>query len=127
MHPEKTEKSGGILRHMQAVTDLHAFAELDVKFHGAVIVASGNRLFDLVFHALNGPIHTLLETSLHFSKGQSREETLQHHSAIFEAIQSRDAQKAANAVRQHLYGFYFPVLSPQERQRLKSLVQTMRQ
>jgi GntR family transcriptional repressor for pyruvate dehydrogenase complex len=116
-----------VYRKMQATTDLHEFAELDLKFHEAVIMASGNRLFHLVFQALDEPIRKLIESSLTSSKRHSREETLQHHGAIVEAIQSGDAKLAANKVRMHLYEFYFPILSPQDRLRLKSFVQALEQ
>jgi len=116
-----------IYRKMQTTTDLHEFAELDLKFHEAVIVASGNRLFYLVFQAMDESIRKLIESSLTSSKRHSREETLQHHGAIVDAIQSGDANLAADKVRMHLYEFYFPVLSSHDRLRLKSFVQSLEQ
>jgi DNA-binding FadR family transcriptional regulator len=116
-----------LLVRMQSTTDLHAFADLDVKFHEAVIMAGGNRLFELVFRALDEPIRALVESRLTLSQTQSREETLQHHRAIVEAIRSKDPHQAATAVCRHLYELYFPVLPPHERPRLKYLVQAIEQ
>jgi DNA-binding FadR family transcriptional regulator len=114
-----------VLLQMQATTDLHAFAELDANFHEAVIVASGNRLFHLVFQALKEPIHSLIESRLRSSQHQSRTETLQHHAAIVDAIQQGDANRAASAVRVHLGEFYLPVLSAQDKSRVKTFIQAM--
>ena len=112
-------------RKMQATTDLHSFAEQDANFHEAVIVASGNRIFHLVFQALNEPIRTMIENTLRSSEPRSREETLQQHAAIVEAIQKGDAHQAACAVRSHLREFYLPILSAQDRRHLKSFLQAM--
>jgi len=114
-----------VLRQMQATTDLHAFAELDTNFHEAVIVASGNRLFHLVFQALKEPIRSLIEHSLRAAPKQSRAETLQHHAAIVEAIQKGDASRAASAVRAHLSEFYLPILPAQDKLRIKTFLQAM--
>jgi GntR family transcriptional repressor for pyruvate dehydrogenase complex len=114
-----------VLREMQATTDLHTFAELDADFHEAVIVASGNRLFHLVFRALNEPIRSLIENSLRSSQHRSREETLQQHLAIVDAIRNGEAHRAASAVRTHLREFYLPVLSAQDKPRITSFLQAM--
>jgi len=113
------------LRQMQATTDLHAFAELDANFHEAVIVASGNRLFHLVFQALKEPILSLIENSLGSAPKQSREETLRHHTAIVDAIQKGDAHRAASAARAHLSEFYRPILSARDKLRIKAFLQAM--
>ncbi len=114
-----------VLRQMQTTTDLYSFAELDTNFHQAVIVASGNRLFHLVFQALKEPIHSLIENSLKSSPKQSRTETLQHHAAILDAIQNGDAKRAASAVRAHLSDFYLPVLPAQDKLRIKAFMRAM--
>ena len=113
------------LREMQTENHPDAFAELDAKFHEAVIVASGNRLFHLVFQALDEPIRTLIKSGLKASGKQSRDETLRQHIAIIDAIRNGDANTAASAVRAHLHEFYFPVLSPQEKRRIELFLQSM--
>jgi GntR family transcriptional regulator, transcriptional repressor for pyruvate dehydrogenase complex len=113
------------LERMQATTDLHAFAELDANFHEAVIMASGNRLFLLVFQALKEPIRTLIENSLGTAPKQGRAETLKHHAAIVDAIRAGDAHRAASAARAHLSEFYRPVLSAQDKLRIKVFTQAM--
>jgi GntR family transcriptional repressor for pyruvate dehydrogenase complex len=121
---EKLKNLKDVLTQMQSTTELGAFAELDVRFHEAVIVASGNRLFHLIFQALDEPIRAVIESTLK-SQSQRREETLKHHGAIVQAIQSGDARRAASALRSHLHTFYLPVLSAQDRRRLKAFVQAL--
>lgn len=113
------------LWQMQATTELRPFAELDTNFHEAVIAASGNRLFHLVFQSLKEPIRSLIETSLRSPVKQSREETLRQHAAIVDAIQKGDAHGAASAVRAHLSEFYLPVLAAQDKVRLKAFLRAM--
>src|ERR1700757_4297086 len=113
--------SAAILRQMHTTTDLHAFAELDAKFHEGIIAASGNRIFHLVFEALDQPIRKLIEGRLQSSRKQSREVTLRHHGAILAAIQSGNARRAASVARTHLRDFYSSALSARERSRIDSL------
>jgi len=114
-----------VFSRMQATTDLHAFAEQDMNFHEAVIVASGNRIFHLVFQSLNAPIRSLIESSLRSSEPRSREETLQQHADIVDAIQKGDAHRAACAVRTHLREFYLPILPAQDKRHLRSFLEAM--
>jgi DNA-binding FadR family transcriptional regulator len=113
------------LWQMQSTTELRSFAELDTNFHEAVIVASGNRLFHLVFQSLKEPIRSLIENSLRSPAKQSREVTLRQHAAIVEAIQKGDAPGAASAVRAHLSEFYLPVLPAPDKARLKTFMRAM--
>ena len=122
---QRRQKLRAVLRHMQTTTDLDRFAELDADFHEAMIVASGNRLFHLVFQALDAPIRSLIKSSFNTPQCHTREETLRHHTAIVDAIESGEAQRAAGAVRQHLREFYSSGLSAQERTRIRSFEQAM--
>ena len=114
-----------VLRQMEATIDLREFAELDVKFHEAVIVASGNRLFHLIFQGLSEPIRALIEMRFKSTPNHIREEVLLHHNAIVDAMQSGDPHRAANDVRMHLQTFYLPVLSPKERLCFQSFMQAI--
>lgn len=118
-------KLGEILNQMRETTDPGRFAELDVSFHEAVIVAGGNRLFILVCKALDQPIRTLIESTLKASLPQRREETLKHHGAIVDAIKRGDAKGAARAARSHLLDFYYPGMSDQEKSRIQLFVHAM--
>jgi GntR family transcriptional regulator, transcriptional repressor for pyruvate dehydrogenase complex len=113
------------LGDMQTTTDLRTFAQQDTNFHEAVILASGNRLFHLVFQALNDSIRSLIENRFMSSPQWGREETLQQHTAIANAIQKGEAHRAARAVRTHLGEFYLPVLSAQDKNRMTAFLQAM--
>jgi DNA-binding FadR family transcriptional regulator len=113
------------LEAMRNTTQVSEFADSDVNFHEALVVASGNRLFHLFFQALNAPIRTLIENCFLASEPDSREETLRQHADIVNAIREGDARGAACAVRRHLSEFYLPILSAQDKQRLKAFLQAM--
>ncbi len=116
-----------VLQQMQDTTELREFAALDAQFHQAVIVAGGNRLFVVIYQALLEPIHALIENSLKSLRKQTREETLRHHAAIFEAIKKGDAHLAARAVRTHLREFYSPLLTERERLNIESFLKAVGQ
>ena len=110
------------LRRMRAASDLHDFADLDVKFHESIIAASGNRIFHVVFESLDEPIRNLIESRLKESGKQSREVTLRQHKAILDAILSGSARRAARAAGTHLRDFYSAALTSQEKARMEALL-----
>ena len=119
---QRLAKAAEVLEQMRATEDLHEFAALDADFHEAVIEASGNRLFHLVFQSLAEPIRTLIERSLKSARKEGREETLRQHAAILDAIRSGQPAGAAAAVRAHLRAFYLPVLPAQDKQRFEAFL-----
>jgi GntR family transcriptional repressor for pyruvate dehydrogenase complex len=121
----RVTNAGKVLQQMQNTTDREALAELDVAFHEAVIMASGNRLFHLVFQALEEPIRRLMKSSIASSHSQTRQETLRQHGAILDAVRNGDPQGAAAMARSHLREFYFRGLSAAEKARIKSFMQAM--
>lgn len=120
---DRVAKAAEILQQMHSTEDLRECAALDAEFHEAVIAASGNRLFRLVFQSLAEPARSLIESGLRSSRQHGREETLRQHAAILDAIRSGNAARAARAVRTHLYEFYLGALAPQEKQRLEAFLQ----
>jgi len=116
-----------LLQKMQFTTDLHTFAELDANFHEGIIVASGNRLFHLVFQALDGPIRSMIEASFKSAPQQSRADAMVHHAAILDAIQSGDPARAAAAVRAHLRETCLCALPTHDKAHVKSFLQAMDQ
>jgi GntR family transcriptional regulator, transcriptional repressor for pyruvate dehydrogenase complex len=113
------------LEEIKCPADFHAYAEEDANFHKALIVASGNRLFQIVFLALNHSIRTLIENSVRSSKEWNCEGSRQRHVDVVDAIQKGEAHRAACAVRSHLRDFYLPVLSAKDKPRLTSFLQAM--
>lgn len=128
MQPKECLKNlADLLQQMHSTQDLHTFAQLDANFHEAVIVASGNRLFHLVFQALDAPIRSMIEASLQSSPQQTRSETLMHHTVIYDAIYDGDASRAANAVRAHLRETCLSALPTQDKTHIKTFLQAMEQ
>jgi DNA-binding FadR family transcriptional regulator len=114
-----------VLTKMRETADPLASAALDTDFHRAVVEASGNRLFVLIFQALKEPIQSQIESHCRSDQQQGREETLEHHTAIYNAIHRGDAQIAAQKVREHLSAFYLPGFAAPERTRLRAFMKAM--
>ena len=126
MQPKKiVAPIGEVLGQMGSTTDPDRFAELDARFHEAMIVASGNSLLELVFRGLIDSIRNLIKHRMTSFSVQDRERTLREHGAIWGAIRDGDSALAAEAVRQHLVAYYSPVLAAPEKRRFVSYVQAM--
>jgi DNA-binding FadR family transcriptional regulator len=124
LRPRKARAAvGEVLEQMRACEDAAQFIELDARFHEAVIAASGNRLLELVFAAMNQSVRRLIERRLSAQPAQNKKKTLEEHEAIFETIEEGDGARAAKLVRRHLEGFYEPVLPPAEARRFAAYIQ----
>jgi GntR family transcriptional repressor for pyruvate dehydrogenase complex len=77
-----------------------AYAESDFAFHAAVAAATHNELFGVLL----SPISELLEEMVRISLDapNAADEGLTHHHNILKQIKSRDAEKARQAMRDHL-------------------------
>jgi DNA-binding FadR family transcriptional regulator len=89
----------------------------DVLFHRRVAEASKNPLFVLVVEALHQfqPVATWLAKR---SLDDARKQTMQVHGMILDAIEARNASKAAELSRYHLRRSYQPILSKPGHDRL---------
>jgi DNA-binding FadR family transcriptional regulator len=114
-----------ILRQMRASPDAELCAQLDAAFHEAIISASGNPLFQVVFAALAGPTRALIESRLRSAYSPGPEETLRQHEEILDAIGHGRPRAAAAAARRHLREFYLPGFTPAERRRALALLQAL--
>lgn len=73
--------------------------EADFAFHDRIAQASGNQVLMEVLQGLDARIHTLRR----IDRGKMRrQESLEDHRAICEALKARDAQKALEAMSQHI-------------------------
>jgi GntR family transcriptional repressor for pyruvate dehydrogenase complex len=88
------------MREADEATDVDAFANADLDFHGAVMSAAGNA----VVAALFDPIAQLLwDTRRQTSRDPvARGHALRAHERILTAIERRDPVQAAGAMRDHL-------------------------
>jgi GntR family transcriptional repressor for pyruvate dehydrogenase complex len=80
------------------------FHDHDLEFHGAIALASGNRLISNLFEAMAVPLRRgfYLSRRGHFQRGGTVEETMRMHEQIFEAIREGNAKSAEVAMRAHL-------------------------
>ena len=80
------------------------FQKADVSFHESIALSSGNRMLAHVLEALEDSLLRAFDASFegHISRGGSAFEPYLAHLKIFEFIETRDARKAMNSMREHL-------------------------
>jgi GntR family transcriptional repressor for pyruvate dehydrogenase complex len=105
---------------METAATWNEQVQADVLFHRRIAEASKNPLFVLVVDALHQfrPVATWLAKR---SLDDARRQTLEVHGMILDAIEARDAKKAAELSRYHLRKSYRPILPKVERERLNYL------
>jgi GntR family transcriptional repressor for pyruvate dehydrogenase complex len=82
-----------------SLSDMHRFIELDVAFHQAILRASGNRVFVLMFSAIQ---RFLLTGIARTSPLVDFAHTLRFHRRIFSTIDRRQPDEARRAMTEHL-------------------------
>lgn len=88
--------------------DIETFRESDVRFHMAVVAASGNE----ALHAMMGAVRESIASHLHAALGSLEEprpvlrKLCQEHEAMLAAVEAGESERAASLVRQHIEGFY---------------------
>lgn len=83
---------------------LEEYHRADLRFHGALALASGNRMLGFILESLSDCLHESFVTSArgHFARGGTFEEVVLAHRAIAEAVNRGDAAGAGRAMRRHL-------------------------
>jgi DNA-binding FadR family transcriptional regulator len=110
--PERDARIGearAAIAQMAAVTgDPVAFEEADVRFHVALVAASGNEALQLVMLAVRDSISAHLRDALAAERapGRAASRLLRQHTAILAAVEAGDAQDAEALLRAHVMGFY---------------------
>jgi GntR family transcriptional repressor for pyruvate dehydrogenase complex len=85
------------------VGDERAFIDRNERFHDLIAWASGNPLFGYLISSL-GWITDGVVLGVHYSKGQMA--AIQHaHERVYDAIASRDPDRARDAMKEHLGEF----------------------
>ena len=96
------EELADVLEQLRAAVtaSVEAFVAADVRFHRVIHEASAN----VILLSLMATLSTLSETSrmLTAQAGDVRAATLQDHERIFERLQARDPDGAAESMRLHL-------------------------
>ena len=80
--------------------DPSRIAELDERFHSAIVAGSGNRLLMAIHRQVNQEIKTFRSKT--FQVPQNVQNAVSPHSSILRAIQAGDAAAAEEAMRAHL-------------------------
>src|SRR3990170_2646334 len=81
--------------------DVAAFARVDVRFHDAILAATGNRPLRSLLRSIEPALLTARTVSLTTRRAGVKRSTKEHR-AIFEAIAGRSAQRARRAMSSHL-------------------------
>lgn len=103
------QEAGAALEEMCIMKgDVESYHKADVRFHIALVAASGNQAMDLVMVAVRDAIaHYLLETLRAYSDPSAPLHRLSdQHRAIFEAVEAGDGHLAGKLMREHIIGFY---------------------
>jgi DNA-binding FadR family transcriptional regulator len=94
---------------MKAVRDdVEAFEEADVRFHLALVEASGNEALQLVMLAVREPVGAHLLASLRAlpDPKPTRRRLTREHAAIVKAIEAREPDLAEERIGAHIRGLY---------------------
>lgn len=98
------------LEQMRAVdpADVAAFEEADVRFHLALVAASGNEALQLVMLAVRDSVSAHLLDALRSDPAPIRTlaRLARQHDAILAAVEAGDAHGAETLLRDHVIGFY---------------------
>lgn len=104
-----------------AVTGISAedFDAADVRFHVALVAASGNEALHLVMLAVRESVAShLLEALAGLKETRPVLRALHaEHAAVLDAVEAGDGERAAELVRQHVLGFYGRFIEAEKRGR----------
>lgn len=107
--PAGLQKARELLLRMDAPDmDRETFHALDAQFHLALSALAGNTVVETIMESLSGSIRDYIKDAL-VSVGQwpvVLAELRAHHHAIFDAVEAKDADLAADLLRKHITWLY---------------------
>ena len=93
----------------EAIDDLEAFINFDIKFHELIAAAGHNRIISIVNRVISRLVFNILRTSFQeYSHADCRKmcmEIHEMHKEIYEAITEQDSKKAQDLMRHHIKRF----------------------
>lgn len=107
--PEPLAEARAALDAMRGVgDDVGAFEQADVRFHLALVAASGNEAIQLVMLAVRDSVSAHLHDALHAlpRPGRAIARLVRQHDAILAAVEAGDVRDAEQLLRDHVMGFY---------------------
>lgn len=93
---------------LRGALDVAAFHEADVRFHVALVAASGNQATHAIMAALRESIaeHLIAALEARSEPGAVIRRLTAEHEAILAAVEAGEGEVAAGRVRAHIAGFY---------------------
>jgi GntR family galactonate operon transcriptional repressor len=88
---------------MAEVDDPILYLQADLDFHDAIMTASGNRLGRAAIHTINAEAFRSLRYIGDPSPDDCRESNIAHR-AVLDAVLTRDADQAGQAMNDHILG-----------------------
>lgn len=85
--------------------DIDAVAEIDLRFHGAIVALSGFSLLRTIWASLDGLVRVRSYQALERpgpSAAYFRRDSIASHERLADAIEARDAERAAHLARDHI-------------------------
>lgn len=107
--PAGIQRARELLEAMDAPDiDPETFHALDAEFHLALSAMGGNTVIETIMESLSGSIRGYLKDALD-ALGQwpmVLEQLRAHHHGIFDAVEAKDAERAAELLRSHIAWLY---------------------
>ncbi|MCH6470069.1 FadR/GntR family transcriptional regulator [Sinomonas terrae] len=98
---ESIERMAGFVATMNRSTeDFEAFKEADSAFHREIALASGNTVLEAILQSIRSLLRIWMDRGLRDEERAA--EAAREHSAVFEAIRSRDPEAARRVMQQHM-------------------------
>ncbi len=88
------------LEMMQRNENPDSFIEGNFLFHHALISASGNALFAMIFNSFGHAIRYFLK--IYFTSGERRDVSIVQHTALYKAVADKNEQAALSAIKSTL-------------------------
>jgi DNA-binding FadR family transcriptional regulator len=90
-----------LIAAMESTDDVEAFARLDVRFHDAILAATGNRPLRSLLRTIEPALLAARTVSL-TTRRAGLKRSAKEHRAILDAIRERSATRARRAMTTHL-------------------------
>ncbi|MBX7444900.1 MULTISPECIES: FadR/GntR family transcriptional regulator [unclassified Arthrobacter] len=107
--PAGIQRARELLEAMDAPDiEPEAFHALDAQFHLALSALAGNTVIETIMDSLRGSIRGYIKDALD-ALGEwpvVLEQLRAHHHAIFDAVEAKDAERAAELLRSHIVWLY---------------------
>lgn len=107
--PAGIQRARELLEAMDAPgIEPEAFHALDAQFHLALSALAGNTVIETIMDSLRGSIRGYIKDALD-ALGEwpvVLEQLRAHHHAIFDAVEAKDAERAAELLRSHIVWLY---------------------